>query len=404
MESSRDQEPGALTTNRHRTIWAGVVIFGILTILYGLFIWKGKTALVDFRVFYTAGERFLAGEQLCQPSDGHYQFKYLPISALYFVPLSLLPLAGAKFLWLVVVTAAMIGIVYFSYRLLGSTEDKWPTLVLPTVFIMLKFYLREMELGQTNAVLTLILLGSLAALLAKKDLLSGLLMGLAISLKPYALIFLPYVALKGRFKALGAAISTTIITLLLPSLRYGFDGNVTLHQEWWNLVSHSTRGLLTNPDNVSLFGAFAKWFGDTSVVATGFSIAAAGALLLVACYVVTRPIDLRKDELAVRTAWLAESSLLLILIPLLSPQGWDYVFLTGTLGTMLLISVRKQMPKVCWWFLIAVFAVVGLSLYDLLGRELYRAFMDASILTACFVLIALYLMWLRLALCGRVRC
>ena len=387
-----------MKTNQYRTVRAGILILAILAVLLALFLWKGKTALVDFQVYYTAGERFLAGEQLCQPSDGHYQFKYLPVSAVYFVPLALLPLAIAKFLWLAVVTAALVGVAYFSYLLLSSTEDKWPWLVLPTVFIMLRFYLREMELGQTNAVLTLLLIGSIATLQAKKDLFTGVLIGLAISLKPYALIFLPYLALKRRFRALGVAISTTIIMLLLPSLRYGFDGNLALHRDWWNIVTHSTPALLVNPDNISIFGAFAKWFGQMSIAVTVFSFTVAGIVLLAALYVTTRPVKLPHNDTTADKALLADGSLLLILIPLVSPQGWDYVFLTGTLGTMCLISERRQMPKVCWWILVGLFGVIGLSYYDLLGRQRYRAFMDASVLTVCFTFIAGYLMRWRLKL------
>ena len=40
-----------------------------------------------------------------------------------------------------------------------------------------------------------------------------------------------------------------------------------------------------------------------------------------------------------------EASLLLLLIPLLSPQGWDYVFLIGTPAVMLLINELPSLPR-----------------------------------------------------------
>ena len=53
----------------------------------------------DFEVNYRAGERLRAGESLYRTSDGHYMFKYFPSSALLYVPFSLLPLPVAKVLW-----------------------------------------------------------------------------------------------------------------------------------------------------------------------------------------------------------------------------------------------------------------------------------------------------------------
>ena len=37
--------------------------------------------------------------------------------------------------------------------------------------------------------------------------------------------------------------------------------------------------------------------------------------------------------------------MLLLLIPLLSPQGWDYVFLIGTPGVMLLLNDGASLPR-----------------------------------------------------------
>ena len=71
-----------------------------------------------------------------------------------------------------------------------------------------------------------------------------------------------------------------------------------------------------------------------------------------------------------------EGSLLLLLIPLLSPQGWDYVFLIGTPAVMLLVNDLRSLPRGLRIATIAAIAVVALSIYDLMGRSAYSLFMQ----------------------------
>ena len=78
-----------------------------------------------------------------------------------------------------------------------------------------------------------------------------------------------------------------------------------------------------------------------------------------------------------------EGSLLLLLIPLLSPQGWDYVFLIGTPAVMLLVNYLPSLPRELRIATIAAIAVVALSVFDLMGRSAYAAFMALSIITVC---------------------
>jgi len=259
---------------------------------------------------------------------------------------------------------------------------------------MLRYYLRELELGQANALVTVLLLGGLFFLRKSKERLSGALFALAFALKPYALIFLPYLIMKKLPRVWITACAGTLVLLLLPMLRYGSAAGWALLGDWWHAVSGSTPHLLTNPDNVSLFGALAKWFGPEQ---PGMFLAAGGTAMIIGGFFLWsmfRPLPPSSGDSA-WSATIAESSILLILIPLLSPQGWDYVFLGATPGIMLLLSRFGGFGRVRKVLLAAVLAVVGLSVYDLMGRDLYSAFMNASVLTVCFVVIAALLIQLR---------
>ena len=86
---------------------------------------------------------------------------------------------------------------------------------------------------------------------------------------------------------------------------------------------------------------------------------------------------------------LLEGGLLLTLIPLLSPQGWDYTLLGATPAVMCLVNYEDRLPPALRWSAITAMAVIALSIYDVMGRTLYATFMNNSGITlACFVLIA----------------
>ena len=82
-----------------------------------------------------------------------------------------------------------------------------------------------------------------------------------------------------------------------------------------------------------------------------------------------------------KTADTLEACLLLLLIPLLSPQGWDYVFLIATPAVMLLIDELPSLPRGLRYATIASIVVVALSIFDLMGRAAYSTFMRLSVIT-----------------------
>ena len=69
----------------------------------------------------------------------------------------------------------------------------------------------------------------------------------------------------------------------------------------------------------------------------------------------------------------------MVLIPLLSPQGWDYVLLLDAGGGAADRSLER--PDAGMAALAALFGVMGLAIYDVLGRELWTV-MALSIVSA----------------------
>ena len=178
-----------------------------------------------------------------------------------------------------------------------------------------------------------------------------------------------------------------LILLVLPAARYGWDGNLRLLGDWWNTVSSTTAPNLGNPDNQSLSAMFARWLGPDSV-APILAAATAGILLLLTGVVIAG-----RGSLPVPDP--LEASLLLLLIPLLSPQGWDYVFLIGTPAVMLLVNELPALPRKLRVATILAIAAVALSIFDLMGRTAYSLFMGLSLITIFVVIEVAALITLR---------
>ncbi len=356
--------------------------------------------MTDFAVFHKAGQRFLNAEPLYQESDGHYQFKYLPGSAVIFVPLALLPLVAAKLIWLFVILIAVLVIGISARRLCGA-ERASPGLIILTFLIVARFFVREIDLGQTNAVMTALVMLALVSLQSGRSFRAGMLLGIAAILKPYAVIFLPLLLVRRQLLPTAIALAVLALGITVPALFYGWNGNFELLSQWQTAAAASTPSLLTNPDNVSLFACGAKWFGlqDTYLI---LILPVVVMLLVFAALLYSGRLVHRRGSAHYAQApepsdaFTIEGAILLILIPLVSPQGWEYVLLTATLGILLLLTRRQMLPQVLRWPLYALLAVVPLSLYDILGKSLYYQFMGLSLLTPIFLYLLLCLFWIRL--------
>ena len=355
-----------------------------MSLLYAL---RFRGELRDFEVYWTAAERALAAEPLYRAEDGHYQFKYLPAFAVVTSAMSLVPMTVAKAGWYGISVVLMLALLAVSLRLLP--ERRRPTWFILTVMVvaMGKFYGHELELGQVNLLFAVLIVLAILALRQDRPAMAAALCVCAVIVKPYAVLFLPWIAWRGGWRAAVSASVGMVIVFAIPLGLYGLGGTVDLHRAWWQTVTTSTAPNLLNPDNVSVAALAAKWIGiggQASVVAGAISI----LLLAVAALVIVRGSRVKHAEAL-------EGALILTLVPLLSPQGWDYVFLVATPAIALIANYHRELPnaqRIVTW--VAVLAI-GLAIYDVLGRDLYRAFMNWSLITVCFLVVIAALVTLR---------
>jgi hypothetical protein len=156
-------------------------------------------------------------------------------------------------------------------------------------------------------------------------------------------------------------------------------GDVELHRAWWKTVTESTAPNLTNADNVSIAAMWAKWLGVGRAAAL-LSAATGLVLLGTAAFVFLR-------RRAIQFPEGLEAALLLTCVPLLSPQGWDYVFLVATPAIVFVLNDFAVLPQAMRAASATALVLIGFTLYDIMGRAAYSKFMMLSIITVCFFVI-----------------
>jgi Glycosyltransferase family 87 len=355
--------------------------------LVALFTTRVSRKMPDFEVYWIAGSRAIAAEPLYRAEDGHFQFKYLPAFAIMAAPLALLPVNAAKAFWFAASAVLMLVLLGLSVRALPEPRRPVVLLLVLTFLAMAKFYAHELVLGQVNLLFAVLVVLAVVEMRRRREWTAGLLIALAIVVKPYAAVFMPWLALRPNRAAFAAMAAGLVAALVLPTAMYGWTGNLRLLSDWWTVVTSSTPPNLTNQDNVSIAAMFTKWLGPESGAST-LSLLLGFILLALTAVVVAARRGIREPDPL-------EASLLLMLIPLLSPQGWDYVFLISTPAVMLLINELSSLPQNLKIATIASIALAALSIYDLMGREGYATFMALSAITICFLVEVAALITLR---------
>jgi hypothetical protein len=343
--------------------------------------------MADFGVYRTAALRALDAQPLYVAADGHYAFKYLPAFACGMAPFALLRAETAKVIWFAMSVGLLVMLVRWS--IFGLPERRHSVQVLGwlTVLFLAKFYAHELTLGQSNLLLGALLVAALLAVQIDKPVVGGVLIGIAAFVKPYALVLLPWLAVGYGVAGAAAAVGVVVAGLVLPALVYGWSGNLELLAGWYHTVAGSTVPTLLGADNISLAAMWAKWIGPGPLAAglAAATAATAGGLAVAVWHRRAR----------VHDPTYLEWALVMLLVPLLSPQGWDYVLLLGTPAVVCLVDRWGELSM--RWRIVAgaSLATMGLTVYDLMGRTLYSRFMALSLVSVAALGVAVALARLR---------
>tara|TARA_R110001592_G_scaffold57323_2_gene174294 strand:+ start:1361 stop:2602 length:1242 start_codon:yes stop_codon:yes gene_type:complete len=215
-----------------------LVIFLIGVIIFCLIEAQGKG---DFYIFLSASRDIFKGINIYATTyvDG-YHYYYDTFFALLISPLQLLPLYVAKVIWL-------ISNVWFTYRIwkicsyylpidILSPKKKKLFTTLCFIFVF-SLWQRNIHLAQMTIFLLFLSLEGLYQVQQKRIVVGSLLISIGITVKLLPLLLIPYLIYRAKWKATSTVIIGVIAVLFLPSLVIGFDYNLFLLKERWDIIN-----------------------------------------------------------------------------------------------------------------------------------------------------------------------
>jgi hypothetical protein len=134
----------------------------------------------------------------------------------------------------------------------------------------------------------------------------------------------------------------------------------------------------------------ARWLGVGS--------AAQSLTLVIALALAIVVVVLWLDRASISSQEYLEVPLLMLLVPLFSPQGRDYVLLLATPAAMLIVDRWRELERGWKVFAGTSLVLMCLTIFDLMGRAPYGRFMALSIVSVAAIGVAIVL-----GVCGRMR-
>jgi len=381
----------------HRTRWyAGLLLVaGICAILLGVELANHRFAMVDFEVFYRAGARILAGENLYRPAeDGFYEWKYSPPAAFLFAPLSLLPLFPGKIAYWLLLAGVFALNLLLCVRLatpdFRDTPARTNRLVLLAALAVGVHLHLELHLGQVNQVILALFLLMATAYVAGRPAAFGAAFAASLALKPFALILAPYLVLTRRWRELGAAAAASAAFALAPLAVYSPAGLAGQYRGWESAlgVELAKKTDLLAPANHTLASVLAR-YTPLRLLAHGPTAARAIQLGTIAALALLVLWFVRRGRALPRPAP-AELALLVLLVPLIAFTNYN-AFGAAMLAAVVLLARWEALPRAWRGVVVAGLVLVGGNVHDLWGKRGFKLLDGLSLVAVGAALLVLAL-------------
>ena len=183
----------------------------------------------DFAVFWSAGARFMSGDQLYPAVAIDITFLYPPFAAWLFQALALLPVEHAYRAFALVNTALYLGAMWLTAVALGTaySESRWRLALVIAVTFSFPFVQWNFVWGQVNLLILVLVLGAVVSVQRDRALLAGALVAMATGIKVMPVLFAVWLVLRvGRRATLGLVLGSVLV-VLLPVVWRGVPQGVT---------------------------------------------------------------------------------------------------------------------------------------------------------------------------------
>jgi len=339
---------------------------GISTFYRGAISPKQRT---DLTVFLKAGEMVAEGraDQIYKAENARsWHYVYPPILAVLLAPVSKWPLGATVPLAYLLSLACLAGTIAFSRRFPENARPA-PWQIALSMFFCLPMLLNTLTRGQFGIISLFFMAAIFYNYLARRKLLTGLLLALAVALKISPLAFLVFFFLmKREWRILFSTLAGFgLFFFLLPSLVVGFHQNWELLKIWQSLMSvsqsdtayrHYLWGELFTPfaeDNQSFYSVLTRFVWHSQAhfirrysmivrwIATGV-----GIVLLVLPFIKARKISPAPAQDPLRS--LAEFSLFPMLMLFASPVTQIHHYTVVYFLFLAALMLMDRAPQGSW--------------------------------------------------------
>jgi len=349
----------------------------------------------DFNVYYHAASEVLAGRDPYQDSlRPSTPYLYPPLLSELIIPLALLPLPVAAYIWYLVSMISVLGAAWMAagldckviqayqagsreVRLKLKTYDSTHLRIIiaaGALLMLIRFVLDNFDFGQVNTIVAALAVAHVYFYVREKKAASAIAFVLAVSIKLTPIILILYHLPKLRLRFIAACMGLLIVVSVLSFLPFGSRGPEAFTAFINRTVKNGQGFDLSFSGNQSLRGAVARlteaqdlkpdmYGGEstrspTSKLTLAISIALVGVAMLAA--------------MIARTEMAAAAPFFCCFV-LLSPLSWKAHFVILVLPIAYLIArmqaaPEKQRPYIVA-VLIAVFALFNVTSPKLFGPQ-----------------------------------
>src|SRR5579884_1223105 len=221
---------------------AVVALLAALAALSAIFL----TRNTDFQVYWYGIRNFLSGGPLYGPHSGvgaPQEFRYPPVTVLFFIPVTWLPYRVASFCWTILAwavcaAAARLAIKQWNLRFTLTGAVLGLILLAPYIVLAVKF-------GNVQPYLVALIL--VAILWAETHpVWSGVALAVAICFKVWPLFFVPWLLIRRRRRMLWYAGAASALLWAAPILYFGLARYVALLRDFFAHVM----AIASNPESV----------------------------------------------------------------------------------------------------------------------------------------------------------
>jgi len=365
---------------------------------------NGRFTISDFRVYYEAADRIINGLPLYRHlENAHYVFKYSPVSAMMYIPFTILPFSIAKFIYWIFLTL----VIAFGFALILKILQpnifkneifKANLIILLMIPILALHFLRELHLGQVNHLLMVIYVVVLYFNLKSKKITSAFFLSISIFIKPFGLIFFPYFLIKRDWKTLIYSLIFLAILVLLPLLyTHSIDNMISEYGRWYRelLIELEKKQPLLTDRNHTIFSFVARYTPAYYLIVAGFSstifkmiiLALIGVLYF---FLFKRPA--KPDQIQI-----IDFAILTSTIPLLAFTSANSFIFTG-IGVMVILFHWKQLKLIDKWIAVLAFILIGGNFEEIIGSYLSVLIENMSFISPGTILLIYSLSVLRFKL------